>query len=47
MEKTKSPRQYPPMYEKVFPIVLGFLGIVIVTLLAITVAVALRLVGAA
>ena len=46
MEKTKSPRQYPPKYEKVFPIVLGFLGIVIVTLLVITIAVALRLVGA-
>ena len=45
MEKTKSPRQYPPAYEKFFPIVLGFLGIVIVTLLVITVAVALRLVG--
>ena len=46
MEKTKSPRQYPPLYEKAFPIVLGFLGIVIITLLIITVAVALRLVGA-
>jgi len=46
MEKTKSPRQYPPLYEKAFPIILGFLGIVIVTLLIITVAVALRLVGA-
>ena len=46
MEKTKSSRQYPPMYEKAFPIVLGFLGIAIVTLLIITVAVALRLVGA-
>jgi len=45
MEKAKSPREYPPLYEKVFPIVLGFLGIVIVTLLIITVAVALRLVG--
>jgi len=46
MEKTKSPRQYPPLYEKVFPVVLGFLGIVILTLLVITIAVALRLVGA-
>ena len=45
MEKAKSPCEYPPLYEKVFPIVLGFLGIVIVTLLIITVAVALRLVG--
>jgi hypothetical protein len=47
MEKAKSPRQYPPMYEKIFPIVLGFLGVVIVTLLIVTIAVALRLVGAA
>lgn len=46
MEKAKSSRQYPPLYEKVFPLVLGFLGFVIVTLLVITVAVALRLVGA-
>ena len=30
MEKTKSPRQYPPVYEKAFPVVLGILGIVIV-----------------
>ena len=46
MAKAKSPRQYPPFYEKVFPVVLGILGIVIVILLMITVAVALRLVGA-
>ncbi len=46
MAKAKIPRQYPPLYEKIFPIVLGFLGIVVVTLLVITVAVALRLVGA-
>ena len=46
MAKAKSPRQYPPLYEKIFPIVLGFLGIVILILLIITVAVALRLVGA-
>jgi len=46
MEKTKSPRQYPPAYEKIFPFVLGFLGLVLLTLLVITVAVALRLVGA-
>jgi hypothetical protein len=47
MEKTKSPRQYPPLYEKVFPFALGFIGLVLATLLVITVAVALRLVGAA
>ncbi len=46
MANAKSPRQYPPLYEKVFPIVLGILGIVIVILLVITVAVALRFVGA-
>ena len=46
MAKAKSPRQYPPLYEKAFPYILGFLGVVIVTLLIITVAVALRLVGA-
>ena len=46
MEKTKSPRQYPPLYEKVFPVVLGILGIVLAVLLVITIAVALRFVGA-
>ena len=46
MEKTKSPRQYPPLYEKAFPVVLGILGVVISILLVITVAVALRLMGA-
>ena len=46
MEKAKSPRQYPPMYEKIFPIALGFLGVVLAILLIITVAVALRFVGA-
>ena len=46
MEKTKSPREYPPIYEKAFPVVLGILGVVIAILLVITVAVALRLVGA-
>ena len=46
MEKTKSSRQYPPIYEKAFPVVLSVLGVVIVILLVITVAVALRLVGA-
>lgn len=47
MEKTKTPRQYPPLYEKAFPYVLGFLGIVIVSLLIVTIAVALNLVGTA
>ena len=46
MEKTKSPRQYPPMYEKVFPLALGALGLVIAALLVVTIAVAMQLVGA-
>ena len=46
MAKVNSPRQYPPLYEKAFPIVLGFMSIVIVILLIVTVAVALRLIGA-
>jgi len=46
MEKTKSSRQYPAIYEKIFPYALGFVGLVLVSLLVITVAVALRLVGA-
>jgi len=46
MEKTKSHRQYPAIYEKIFPYALGFVGLVLVSLLVITVAVALRLVGA-
>jgi hypothetical protein len=45
MAKAKSPRRYPPLYEKVFPVALGFLGVVIVVLLIVTIAVALRLVG--
>ena len=46
MEKIKSPRRYPHLYEKAFPVVLSILGIVIAILLVITVAVALQLVGA-
>ena len=45
MEKIKSSRQYPPLYEEAFHIVLWFLGVVIVVLLVITIAVALRLVA--
>ena len=47
MVKTKTPREYPPLYEKVFPIVLGVVGVVLVILLIATLAVALRLVGIA
>lgn len=46
MGKNKPPHRYPHVYEKIFPYVLGFLGIVIVALLVVTVVVALRLVGA-
>lgn len=47
MAKAKSPREYPPLYEKAFPIVLGIIGLTVVILLLITVAVALQLVGTA
>ncbi|GAB4426187.1 MAG: hypothetical protein Kow002_15550 [Anaerolineales bacterium] len=45
MAKTKSPRQYPPLYEKLLPIALWVIGIMGVILLVITVAVALRLIA--
>lgn len=47
MDKAKSTRQYPPVYEKILPIALWSIGIIGVVLLVITVAVALRLIGAA
>jgi hypothetical protein len=47
MAKAKSPRKYPPLYEKAFPIVLGVVGVVLTILLIATLAVALRLIGAA
>ena len=47
MAKAKSPRKYPPLYEKAFPIVLGIIGLILVTLLIATLAVALRLIGTA
>ena len=46
MAKVKSPREYPPLYEKAFPIVLGIIGVVLATLLIATLAVALQFVGA-
>ena len=46
MAKAKSSRKYPPLYEKAFPIALGIIGAILVTLLIATLAVALRLVGA-
>ena len=47
MEKSKTPREYPPIYEKVIPIALWVIGSVIIIMLVITIAVALQLVGAA
>jgi hypothetical protein len=47
MEKSKTPREYPPVYEKVIPVALWVIGTVIVIMLLITIAVALQLVGAA
>ncbi len=42
MEKSKSPREYPPMYEKLIPVALGIIGTIVIVLLLITIAVALR-----
>jgi len=42
MEKSKSPRKYPPMYEKLIPVSLGIIGMIVIVLLLITIAVALR-----
>jgi hypothetical protein len=47
MEKSKPSREYPPIYEKIIPIALWTIGTVIVILLLITIAVALRMVGTA
>ena len=42
MEKSKSPREYPPLYEKLIPVALGVIGTIVIVLLMITIAVALR-----
>jgi len=42
MEKPKSSREYPPVYEKMIPVALGIIGTVVIVLLLITIAVALR-----
>lgn len=42
MEKPRSPREYPPIYEKMIPVALGIIGTVVIVLLLITIAVALR-----
>jgi len=47
MEKSNSSRRYPPVYERLIPIALWAIGTVVVILLLITIAVALRLVGTA
>lgn len=47
MEKSKTSREYPPIYEKIIPVALWIIGTVIVLMLLVTIAVALQLVGAA
>lgn len=42
MEKPRSPREYPPIYEKLIPVALGIIGTVVIVLLLITITVALR-----
>ena len=40
-------RQYPPVYEKFIPAALVVIGVVVIAVLLVTVAVALRLIPAA
>lgn len=47
MEKSKTTREYPPIYEKFIPIAIWTIGTVVVILLLITIAVALQIVGTA
>jgi hypothetical protein len=42
MEKSKSPREYPPIYERLIPVALWVIGTVVTVLILITIAVALR-----
>lgn len=42
MEKSKSPREYPPIYERLIPIALWVIGTVVAILIFVTIAVALR-----
>ena len=42
MEKSKTSREYPPIYERLIPIALWTIGTVVFILLLITIAVALR-----
>ena len=48
MGKSKLSREYPPIYEKMIPVVLWTLGtVIVILLLLITLTVALRLAGTA
>ncbi len=38
----KSPRRYPPLYERLLPVALVVIGMLILILLALTIAIALR-----
>lgn len=42
MEKSKPSREYPPVYEKIIPIALWVIGMVVTVLILVTIAVALR-----
>ena len=44
-EKKKSPREYPPLYEKAVPIVLGILVLVVIGLIVAAAGVVLGFVG--
>ena len=41
MEKSKSAREYPPIYERLIPIALWTVGAIVAALLVITIVVAL------
>ena len=45
MDKAEPPRRYPPLYEKIIPALLWFLGLVIIVLLLMIVAAAFNLFG--
>lgn len=38
----KSPRRYPPVYERLLPIALGLVALLVLVLLVVTLAIALR-----
>jgi hypothetical protein len=45
MDKSEQSRRYPPLYEKVIPVLLWVLGLVIIILMLVTVAVAVNFIG--